>query len=54
MKAVHLVRPYTNTVLMELLDYDRVAAQHRAIFEGIEAREADRAATALRAHCPTS
>ena len=50
MRAVHLVRPYTNTVLMELLDYDLIAAQHRAIFEGIEARDADRAAAALGVH----
>jgi GntR family transcriptional regulator, transcriptional repressor for pyruvate dehydrogenase complex len=50
MKAVHLVRPHTNTVLMELLDYRRIAAQHRAIFEGIEARDAERAVDALRTH----
>ena len=50
MKAVHLVRPHTNTVLMELMDYSRVAAQHRAIFEGIETRDAERAVAALRTH----
>jgi GntR family transcriptional repressor for pyruvate dehydrogenase complex len=50
MKAVHLVRPHTNTVLMELLDYERIAAQHRTIFEGIEARDAERAVAALRTH----
>jgi DNA-binding GntR family transcriptional regulator len=50
MKAVHLVRPHTNTVLMELLDYKRIAAEHRAIFEGIEARDAERAVAALRTH----
>jgi GntR family transcriptional regulator, transcriptional repressor for pyruvate dehydrogenase complex len=50
MKGVHLVRPHTNTVLMQLMDYSRVAAQHRAIFEGIEARDEERAVAALRAH----
>jgi len=50
MRAVHLVRPYTNTVLMELLDYALIAAQHRGIFEGIEARDPDRAAAALGVH----
>jgi DNA-binding FadR family transcriptional regulator len=50
MKAVHLVRPHTNTVFMRLIDYRIVAAQHRAIFEGIEAREPERAVHALRGH----
>jgi GntR family transcriptional regulator, transcriptional repressor for pyruvate dehydrogenase complex len=50
MKSIHLVRPHTNTVLMELLDYDRIAAQHRAIFAGIEARDATAAVDALRTH----
>jgi GntR family transcriptional regulator, transcriptional repressor for pyruvate dehydrogenase complex len=50
MKAVHLVRPYTNTVLMELLDYTRVAAQHRAIYTRIADEDADGAAVALREH----
>ena len=50
MKAVHLVRPHTNTVLMEMLDYERIAWQHRAIFTGIEERDAGAAAEALRAH----
>jgi DNA-binding GntR family transcriptional regulator len=50
MKAVHLVRPHTNTVLMELLDYGLIAAQHRAIYEGIEAGDAERAVAALRVH----
>jgi GntR family transcriptional repressor for pyruvate dehydrogenase complex len=50
MKGVHLVRPHTNTVLMWLMDYTLVAAQHRAIFEGIEAREEERAVEALRTH----
>jgi GntR family transcriptional repressor for pyruvate dehydrogenase complex len=50
MRAVHLVRPHTNTVLMELLDYTRIAAQHRAIYEGIAARDAAVAVAALREH----
>jgi GntR family transcriptional repressor for pyruvate dehydrogenase complex len=50
MKAVHLVRPHTNTVVMELVDYERIAWQHRAIFTGIERRDADAAARALRVH----
>jgi GntR family transcriptional repressor for pyruvate dehydrogenase complex len=50
MKAVHLVRPHTNTVVMEMVDYERIAWQHRAIFTGIERRDADAAADALRAH----
>jgi hypothetical protein len=35
---------------MELMDYSIVAAHHRAIFEGIEARDAERAVEALRVH----
>jgi GntR family transcriptional regulator, transcriptional repressor for pyruvate dehydrogenase complex len=50
MKSVHLVRPHTNTVLMEMLDYERIAWQHRAIFTGIEGRDAGAAVDALRAH----
>ena len=50
MKGVHLVRPHTDTVLMQLMDYTRVAAKHRAIFEGIEARDEQAAVAALRAH----
>ena len=50
MKAVHLVRPHANTVLMELLDYERIAWQQRAIITGIEGRDAGAAVEALRAH----
>jgi GntR family transcriptional repressor for pyruvate dehydrogenase complex len=50
MTAVHLVRPHTNTVLLPYLDFTVIAAQHRAVYEGIEARDPARAVAALRVH----
>ncbi len=35
---------------LALLDYERIAAQHRAIFEGIASGDADAAVAALRIH----
>jgi GntR family transcriptional regulator, transcriptional repressor for pyruvate dehydrogenase complex len=50
MTAIHLVRPHTNTVLLPYLDFTVIAQQHRAVFEGIAAGDADHAVDALRIH----
>jgi len=49
MMAIHLLRPYTNR-LMDHHDRARTRAQHLAIYEGIAARDPDRAEQALIAH----
>jgi DNA-binding FadR family transcriptional regulator len=49
MMAIHLLRPYTNR-LMDHHDRTRTRAQHLAIYEGIAARDPDRAEQALIAH----
>jgi GntR family transcriptional repressor for pyruvate dehydrogenase complex len=50
MTAIHLVRPHTNTVLLPYLDFDVIAEQHRAVYEGIADRDPERAVAALRVH----
>jgi DNA-binding FadR family transcriptional regulator len=50
MSAIHLVRPFSNTMLMPYLSIEAVASQHRAIYEGIEAGDVARAETAFRDH----
>lgn len=50
MTAIHLIRPWTNTVVFELLDRDRIADQHAAILAAIEARDPDAAERAFDLH----
>ncbi|MFI6463011.1 FadR/GntR family transcriptional regulator [Streptomyces sp. NPDC050538] len=50
MTSVHLVRPMTNTVFVDLLDRDTIQAQHTAIFEAIRDQDADRAEARLLDH----
>ena len=54
MSAIHLVRPFSNTMLMPYLSVPVIAAQHRAIYEAIEAGDADAAEAAHRATWRTS
>jgi GntR family transcriptional regulator, transcriptional repressor for pyruvate dehydrogenase complex len=50
MNAIHIVRPYTNTMLVPHLSIEKIAAQHRAIYEAIRAGDAAAAETAFDAH----
>jgi GntR family transcriptional repressor for pyruvate dehydrogenase complex len=50
MTAIHIVRPYTNTMLVPLLSIERIARQHRAIYRAIEARDEERARAAFDVH----
>jgi GntR family transcriptional repressor for pyruvate dehydrogenase complex len=50
MTAIHIVRPYTNTMLVGLLDIGKIAAQHRAIYEGIRSGDVARAEAAFDVH----
>jgi GntR family transcriptional regulator, transcriptional repressor for pyruvate dehydrogenase complex len=50
MNAVHLVRPYSNTMLVPLLRIATIAEQHRAIYEAISARDEPAAERAFEAH----
>src|SRR5918999_3048365 len=50
MNAIHIVRPYTNTMLVGLLDVGKIAAQHRAIYEGVRSGDIGRAEAAFEAH----
>lgn len=50
MSAIHLVRPFSNTMLMPYLSIAAVASQHRAIYEAIEAGDVERAEAAFRDH----
>jgi GntR family transcriptional regulator, transcriptional repressor for pyruvate dehydrogenase complex len=50
MSAIHLVRPFSNTMLMPYLSIEAVAAQHREIYEGIVARDVERAEAAFDRH----
>lgn len=50
MTSVHLVRPMTNTVFVDLLDRDTIQSQHTAIFEAIRDQDADRACARLLDH----
>jgi DNA-binding FadR family transcriptional regulator len=50
MSAIHLVRPFSNTMLMPHLSIEAVASQHRAIFEGIEAADVEAAEAAFERH----
>jgi len=50
MTAVHLVRPRTNTLLLDALEHDPVWQQHTAIYEAIRDRDPDRAIKAFEAH----
>lgn len=50
MTSVHLVRPMTNTVFVDLLDRDTIQGQHEAIFEAIRDQDADRACARLLDH----
>jgi GntR family transcriptional regulator, transcriptional repressor for pyruvate dehydrogenase complex len=50
MNAIHLVRPYTNTMLVPLLRIETIASQHRAIYEAIRAGDVDAADAAFAVH----
>lgn len=50
MSAIHLVRPFSNTMLMPHLSIAAVADQHRAIFAGIEAGDVAAAEAAFDRH----
>jgi GntR family transcriptional repressor for pyruvate dehydrogenase complex len=50
MNAVHLVRPYSNTMLVPLLRIATIAEQHRAIYEAISARDEPAAERAFEVH----
>ncbi|MFJ5225125.1 FadR/GntR family transcriptional regulator [Streptomyces sp. NPDC088400] len=50
MTSVHLVRPLTNTVFVELLDRDLIQAQHMALFEAIRDQQPERARARLLDH----
>jgi len=50
MTAVHLVRPRTNTLLLDALEHDPVWEQHTAIYEAIRDHKPDQAVEALEAH----
>jgi GntR family transcriptional repressor for pyruvate dehydrogenase complex len=50
MMSIHLSRPATNSVFVELLDRERVTNQHEAIYLAIEAGDPERAQTAFQNH----
>lgn len=50
MNAIHLVRPYTNTMLVPLLPIATIAEHHRAIYEGLRAADVDSARAAFDRH----
>jgi GntR family transcriptional regulator, transcriptional repressor for pyruvate dehydrogenase complex len=50
MNAIHIVRPYTNTMLVPLLSIETIARQHRAIYAAIRARDDARARAAFDIH----
>jgi GntR family transcriptional regulator, transcriptional repressor for pyruvate dehydrogenase complex len=50
MNAIHIVRPYTNTMLVPLLSIATIAEQHRAIYAAIAVRDEARAQAAFDAH----
>jgi GntR family transcriptional repressor for pyruvate dehydrogenase complex len=50
MKAIHIVRPYTNTMLVPLLSIEKIASQHRVIYEAVVARDEARARAAFDVH----
>jgi GntR family transcriptional regulator, transcriptional repressor for pyruvate dehydrogenase complex len=50
MNAIHLVRPYTNTMLVPLLSIETIASQHRAIYEAIRAGDVGAADGAFEVH----
>jgi DNA-binding FadR family transcriptional regulator len=50
MTAIHIVRPYTNTMLVPLLSIATIASQHRVIYEAVVARDEERARDAFDVH----
>ncbi len=50
MNAIHLVRPYTNTMLLPVLEIETIAEQHRTIYEGIRGGDVPAARAAFDAH----
>lgn len=50
MTAIHMVRPRTNTTLIEVLERPPVSAQHWAIYEAIRDRDPERASEAFGSH----
>lgn len=50
MTSVHLMRPATNTVFVDLLDRDAVWRQHEAIYQAIAERDPEAARNAFQSH----
>ena len=50
MNTIHIVRPYTNTMIMPLLSIPTIAQRRRAIFGAIAARDEERARAAFDVH----
>jgi GntR family transcriptional repressor for pyruvate dehydrogenase complex len=50
MNAIHIVRPYTNTMLVPHLRIEKIAAQHREIYEAIRSGDTGAAEAAFAAH----
>jgi GntR family transcriptional repressor for pyruvate dehydrogenase complex len=50
MHAIHSFRPYTNAMIASLLDIHTIAAQHRELFNAIDAADAAAGAKALDHH----
>lgn len=50
MTAIHLVRPWTNTIVFAVLDREDIARQHQRIYEAIRDRDPDGAERAFDAH----
>lgn len=50
MSAIHLVRPFSNTMLMPHLDISVIAEQHRAIYEALAAGDQPAAVAAFEDH----
>jgi DNA-binding FadR family transcriptional regulator len=53
MTAIHLVRPWTNTVVFAMLDRKQIADEHRRIYEAIRDSDVDAAGRAFDAHMKT-
>jgi GntR family transcriptional repressor for pyruvate dehydrogenase complex len=50
MNAIHIVRPYTNTMLLPHLSIATIAAQHRAIYEALVRADEGQAQEAFDVH----
>jgi GntR family transcriptional regulator, transcriptional repressor for pyruvate dehydrogenase complex len=50
MTSVHLMRPATNTVFVDLLDRDAIWRQHEAIYQAIANSDPEAARNAFQSH----